>query len=168
MGVVVEVWPVAADKLGIWLVSGADAWRSPRVPSDSEPHFEVETLLLEHAMPDATLLHSTSWRPDGPTVVLTYVAVIPVAEPVRVRWAAALPVSEQLLPAVGNPPPHGAAEIPVPRYIDVLHHGLRHMRFLLDTDASAREALTGHWAEHLEQLTPVLAGMYGVSPDTTQ
>lgn len=78
----------------------------------------------------------------------------------RDRWPAALPVSAELLPAVGNPPPHGAAEAPVPRYIDVLYHGLRHLRFLIDTDASARESLTGYWTEHLGRLSPLLAGMY--------
>ncbi len=160
MGAVVEVWPVAADEIGIWLASGGDAWRSPRIPADSEPHFEVESLLLAQGMGGATLLHSTSWRADGPTIVLTYIAVLPVDGLVRERWTGALPVSEDLLPTVGNPPPHGAAEIPIPRYVDVLHHGLRHLRFLLDTDATARQALTGHWVEHLTRLSPVLAGMY--------
>lgn len=28
------------------------------------------------------------------------------------------------------------------------------------TDASARAALVGHWADHLAQLEPALAGMY--------
>jgi hypothetical protein len=160
MGAVVEVWPVAADEIGIWLASGGDAWRSPRIPADSEPHFEVESLLLAQGMGDVTLLHSTSWRADGPTIVLTYIAVLPVDGLVRERWAGALPVSEDLLPTVGNPPPHGASEIPIPRYVDVLHHGLRHLRFLLDTDATARDALTGHWVQHLTRLSPVLAGMY--------
>lgn len=160
MGAVVEVWPVAADEIGIWLASGRDAWRSPRIPSDSEPHFEVESLLLAHGM-SATLLHSTSWRPDGPTIVLTYIAALPTnGLLVRERWASALPVSEDLFLAVGNPPRHGAAEIPIPRYVDVLRHGLRHLRFLLDTDGSAREALTGHWVTHLTRLSPAFAGMY--------
>jgi hypothetical protein len=160
MTVVVEVWPVAADEHGIWLVSGGDAWRSPAIPADSEPHFEVELLMASHDSWPPRLLHSTSWRPDGPAIVLTYMAVLDAPGLVCSRWSAARPVSADLLPAVGNPIPHGPAEIPVPRYIDVLHHGLRHLRFLLDTDASARTALTGHWALWLEQMRPALAGMY--------
>ncbi|MQA15580.1 MAG: hypothetical protein GEV09_15865 [Pseudonocardiaceae bacterium] len=160
MGVVPEVWPVAADELGIWLLSGRDAWRGDRIPADSEPHFEVEGLLYAHRVERAALLHSTSWRPDGPHVVLTYMAVIGVNELVRDEWPAALPVSAELLPHVGNPFPHGPTEVPVARDIDVLHHGLRHLRFLLDTDSSARDALTRWWKEHLSQLTPTLAGMY--------
>ncbi|MGH3985711.1 MAG: hypothetical protein ACRDTZ_00130 [Pseudonocardiaceae bacterium] len=160
MNVVVEIWAVAADEHGIWLVSGRDAWRSAPIPSDSEPHFEVETILLGHDLPSPVLLHSTSWRPDGPHIVLTYVAVIPVTDLVRGRWPTALPVSADLLPVVGPPPAHGAAEVPVPRYVDVLHHGLRHLTLLRATDTTAREALGGHWATHLDRLEPALAGMY--------
>lgn len=160
MNVICEVWPVSADEHGIWLVSGGDAWRSPAIPADSEPHFEVELLLASHGADQPSLLHSTSWRPDGPTIVLTYMAVLDSPGLVLSRWPTARPVSADLLPAVGNPAPHGPVEVPVPRYVDVLHHGLRHLRFLADTDASARTALTGHWVTWLEQMRPALAGMY--------
>ncbi len=160
MGVVPEVWPVAADELGIWLLSGGEAWRGGRVPADSEPHWDVEAILHHHRIQQPALLHSTSWRPDGPHVVLTYMAVIAVDELVRADWPASVPVAAELLPHVGNPLPHGPAEVPVPRDVDVLHHGLRHLRFLLDTDSSARDALTGWWQQHLAQLAPVLTGMY--------
>lgn len=160
MNVIVEVWPVTADEIGIWLLSGGDGWRSAPVPSDSEPHFEVELMLHRHDVSGAALLHSTSWRPDGPHIVLTYVAVLHLPGLIREHWPIALPISADLLPTVGNPPPHGAAEIPVPRHIDVLHHALRHLRFLMDTDSSARAALVGHWPGHLKQMRPALAGMY--------
>ncbi len=160
MGVIVEVWPVAADQAGIWLLSGQDALRSDRIPSDSEPHWEVETLLGYEGQDKAALLHSTSWRIDGPHIVLTYMAVVAAADLVRADWPGAMPISDELLPTVGNPAPHGAAEVPAPRYVDVLMHGLRHLRFLLDTDAGAREVLTGRWTQHLAAMEPALAGMY--------
>jgi hypothetical protein len=160
MGLVVEVWPVAADPAGIWMLSGSDAWRSDRVPADSEPHFEVEMLLYRRACPGAALLHSTSWRVDGPHCVLTYMAVVDLPDLVLDTWQTARPVSPGLLPALGNPPAHGPAEPPAPRHLDVLMHGLRHLRFLLDTDAVAREALGGEWPQHLTSFTPALAGMY--------
>jgi hypothetical protein len=159
MNVVVEVWACAADELGIWLV-GDDAWRSAPIASDGEPHFEVELLLAGRGAVSPVLLHSTSWRPDGPTVVLTYVAVLPCAGLVLDEWPTAQPVSVDLLPAVGKPYAHGAAEVPVPRYIDVLHHALRHLTYVVGTDATAREALAGHWMCHLATLRPTLAGMY--------
>ena len=158
MGVIVEVWPVAADQTGIWLLSGQDALRSDRIPSDSEPHWEVENLLGYGEK--AALLHSTSWRIDGPRIVLTHMAVIATADLVRADWPGAMPIAAELLPTVGNPAPHGAAEVPAPRYVDVLMHGLRHLRFLLDTDAGARGVLTGRWAQHLAAMEPALAGMY--------
>jgi hypothetical protein len=163
LNVAVEVWPIAADEHGIWLTSGSDAWRSPPIPASSEPHFEVELLIAANDQPQPALVHSSSWRPDGPHVVLTYVAVFETDGLVLDRWPGALPVSADLLPAVGNPPPHGAAEVPIPRYVDVLHHALRHLAWLQRTDDSARAALTGHWETHLDRMRPALSGMYGDS-----
>lgn len=158
--VVVEVWSISADACGIWLVSGGDAWRSAAIPADSEPHFEVELLLAGHDAASPVCLHSTSWRPDGPTVVLTYIAALVNSGVVLSQWPAALPVSADLLPVVGKPHPHGATEVPLPRYIDVLHHALHHLAYLVRTDGTVRAALPGYWAEHLADLESALAGMY--------
>lgn len=162
MTVRVEVWPVAADKLGIWLVSGEDAWR-PALPvmADSEPHAEVELALAERGASDkAALLHSTSWRVDGTSLVVTYLAVIRCDSLVREDWPNALPLSAELPAAVGTPPTNSAVEPPAPRYVDVLMHAIRHLRFLLDTDGTARAALDEQWHRHLAPLEPALAGLY--------
>lgn len=156
MNVTVEVWPIRADQYGLWLVSGEDAWRSSPIGADSDPHFEVELLLSSHDMPPARLLHSTSWRPDNTSIVLTYIAVLETSEP----SPGARPITCDLLADVGNPTPHGAADAPIPRYSDVLHHGLRHLSFLLNTDAEAANAIAG-WCTHwVSQMQPALAGMY--------
>lgn len=160
LGVVVEVWPLAADEIGIWLTSGRDALRSDRIPADSEPHDEVRYVLARDGVPSPLLLHSTSWRMDGPHLVVTYTAVLPCEGLVRSRFPKAPPLSPELPDAVGRPFPHDAADAPIPRYCDVLLHGVRHLRFLRDTDASAREALTGLWSEHLDGFESALAGMY--------
>jgi hypothetical protein len=169
MPVFVEVWPVAADFLGIWLVSGDDAWR-PRVPvmSDSEPHAEVELELSVHGLAgQAALLHSTSWRVDGPRLILTYVAAFSVPHLVKDEFSAALPLALEAATAVGPPPTHAAADPPAPRYIDVLFHAIRHMRFLRDHDATANAALGATWLEKLSEYTPALAGMYQQVHDPT-
>ncbi|WP_433346028.1 hypothetical protein [Micromonospora sp. CA-111912] len=173
MAVWVEVWPVAADQVGLWLLSGGDAWRPGLpVPSDSEPHAEVELELAGRAAKDsASLLHSTSWRVDGPRVILTYIAVVEVTGLVRDQWPDALPIDLALAEAVGRPPTNAANDAPAPRYVDVLLHALRHLRFLIDYDATAAEALTGTIRGHLLPLAPALAGMYGerhLSPSPTQ
>ena len=68
----VEVWPLAADETGIWLLSGGDAWRTGPVPADSDPLFEVKLLVGQHHPEmQLDLIHSTSWRVDGPSVILT-------------------------------------------------------------------------------------------------
>ncbi|MBN6057208.1 hypothetical protein JYK22_35115, partial [Nonomuraea sp. RK-328] len=159
--VIVEVWPVAADDVGLWLISGADAWRSEAIRQDSDPHSAVENVLERNgALEGVKLLHSTSWRADQTSVILTYVAVIGCKAFVRDRWKEAAPINPALPDAVGKPNEVHAAEAPIPRYIDVLMHGLRHLQFLLQTDSSARSALCGKWPEHLAVFRPALAGMY--------
>jgi hypothetical protein len=161
MGVRVELWVVAADQAGIWLLNGDDAWRSDRISADEDVHAEVELLAYGHA-PDLALsvIHSTSWRQDGPGIVLTYVAIGQAGEFVQDRWPHALPITTQLLELVGRPYPHDAAQAPVPRHLDVLVHSVRHLRFLRDTDAPTRDAMSADWRQHLEAFEPALAGLY--------
>lgn len=162
MSVQAEVWPIAADSAGLWLLSGSDAWRSGPIPQDGDVHFEVENLLTDNALLDSALIiHSTSWRPDGPFVTLTYVAVVAnEAAPVLDRWPAAKPISLQLADMVGPPGTNAATDPPIPRYVDVLLHAIRHLCFLRDEDATVAQNLDSTWRRHLEALRPALAGMY--------
>jgi hypothetical protein len=161
MTVIPEVWPVAADRVGIWLISGDDAWRTAAVPADSEPHFELEMELTAHGVRDqVTMMHSTSWRIDGPHLIVTYMAVVAADDLARGIWQGARPVTATLAAAVGKPPLHAPTEAPAPRYIDVLMHGLRHLRFLMNTDTANAEAMGPLMRQHLEPLQPALAGLY--------
>lgn len=156
----VEVWPVSADSVGLWLISGSDALRSDVIAHESDPHTTAEVLLSEHAeTAEVKLLHSTSWRAEEGDVILTYVAIISCTDLVRDQWKQASPISPALPEAVGKPIPVQANEAPIPRYIDVLMHGLRHLRFL-HTDSVARAALCGRWKGHLVAFLSALAGMY--------
>lgn len=156
----VEVWPVGADQAGLWLISSDDAWRSMPLSADKEPHQSVEDILAGEGATEITLMHSTSWRIDEASVMLTYMAVVNCHDSVRDEWPEARPISVELMDVVGKPLPTEPTTQPLPRYVDVLHHGLRHLRFLLDTDAAARAALTSTWRRHLAQLEPALSGMY--------
>ena len=176
MTVTVEVWPLAADEAGIWLLSDGDAWRHGPVWADSDVHWEVQTLLFQNELdpasalfvevptvrPAAKVIHSTSWRPDGPTIVLTYMAVVKAEGYVLDTWPHAAPVTSALPAAIGKAPPHGAAEVPVPRVADVLLHGIRHLRWLAtdEGDAETAAALDGNWLRHLAPLRPALATMF--------
>lgn len=160
MGVRLEVWPVAADRAGIWLLAG-DAWRSDRLDADARPHGEVELLAYRNA-PDLPIAvyHSTSWRYDDPGVILTYIAVASVGDHVQDYVPMARPVTLDLLATVGKPWPHRADEEPIPRYVDVLVHAIRHLRFLLDTDTETADALGPRWRRQLAEVRPALAGLY--------
>ena len=161
MPVIPEVWPVAADPLGIWLISGDDAWRTPAVAADSGPHFELDLELWARGVRDrVTLMHSTSWRADGPHLIVTYMVVVNADDLVRGIWRDARPITAKAADKVGRPPGHAADQPPAPRYIDVLTHGLRHLRFLLDHDETSAAALGETFRRHLTPLTPALAGMH--------
>jgi hypothetical protein len=162
MTVTVEVWPVAADETGIWLLSPDGPWPSPPIPADSEPHMAVELELIQHTvnLADVAVIHSTSWRTEHTSAILTYVAVVRTEGLVVGEWPDARPVSLELANHVGRPPTHGPMEPPAPRYVDVLYHALRHLRFLLTSDATVAAALTEAWGTHLASLTPAIAHMY--------
>jgi len=161
MTVRVEIWPVAADQVSLWLLSGNQPWQSGPVMADNEPHAELEYILSEHGvLQDAMLLHSTSWRVEGPSVILTYIAAITVHDLIRAAWPGAAPINLELAEVVGKPIPHTAIDAPTPRHIDVLLHGLRHIRFLQDTDSTNAGALDSLWRKYLAELSPAFATMY--------
>ncbi|WP_219504692.1 hypothetical protein [Nonomuraea ceibae] len=161
MNVRVEVWPVIADEIGLWLASGLDAWRSGNVSYDLGPRDEVQYILDKHEIGERLqVIHSTSWRAENGHVILTYIAAIHCPDLARKSWPEAAPISPDLAVEVGKPTPTPPTGEPVPRYIDVLLHGLRHFRFLTLTDGPAREALGDRWRQYLQAFAPALSGMY--------
>ena len=162
MGVIGEFWVVTADRVGIWLPEGGPLYTVP-VPADSEPHFEIELELLRLGLRDrVTLMHSTSWRTDYKLggLVVTYMVVVATDDLVRGIWPHARPVTLAAVEAVGKPEPHAPDAPPTPSHFDVLMHGLRHLRFLMDTDPSNAAAMGELLRRHLEPLEPALAGLY--------
>lgn len=161
MTVRVEVWALAANDEGIWLINGnGDAWRSRPLSADVDPHWPVQRILRKHgALGSSRIIHSSSWRAEDESVVLTYFAVIDCPE-IQAHWPGAHPVS-LLLPEIWGPPnTHAADQPPIPRHSDVLLHALRHLRYLEQNDATAAAALSPAWTRHLEAFEPALAGLY--------
>lgn len=169
----VEVWPVAADESGLWLLSDGSLLAPTPVGADGDPFADVGLVLdqigypargLDDAdRPGVLTVHSTSWRMSGPAVILTFIAAL---EPMnRVTYVADMdvvshPVALRLFDRVGRPATHGPGRAPQVRDIDVLMHGLRHFAFLVQHDATEAEALGPVWAQWLAQWQPTLAGMY--------
>jgi hypothetical protein len=162
MPVIAEGWVVAADRVGLWLVSGSGAWRTAPVPSDSGPHFELEMELFGHGITrdQVALMHSTSWRADGPHLIVTYMVVVNADDLVRGIWRDAMPITVKAADRVGRPRTHAPADPPEPSDFHVLMHGLRHLRYLLDHSATEAAAMGGLWRQHLEPFEPAMAQMY--------
>jgi hypothetical protein len=162
MTVTAEVWPVAADETGIWLLSPDGPWPSEPIPADSEPHLAVELELIQHTvnLADVAVLHSNSWRTEHTSAILTYVAVVRTPGLVLDTWPHARPVTTTLADHVGRPPTHGPLDPPAPRYCDVMLHALRHLAFLLPRDATVAAALDEQWGSHLAEFSPWIAEMY--------
>jgi hypothetical protein len=163
MHVIGEVFPLAADEAGIWLLSGDYPWSSLPVPADSSPVAECEWELVQHGAVAVLGPHQTSSRVDGAALITTHVAVIACPGPVRASWPQAKPVSPRIAKRVGKPPTHAANKAPEEvRQWDALTHGLRHLAFQLGPagDATLAEALDGNWGEHLAAWTPTLYQMY--------
>jgi hypothetical protein len=162
-----EVWPVAADETGLWLLGDGPRPSLP-VMDDAEPHDYAEMELMQAGMlADLAVLHSTSWRvtydpfTDRNHLVVTYVAVLRCSGLVREAWPDAIPITVEAADAeLGQVPTHGATEAPAVRHFDVLFHALRHLRFLFEHDATVAAALDSVWDGHLAELEPAIARMY--------
>lgn len=162
-----EVWPVAADETGLWLLGDRPRPSLP-VMSDAEPHDYAEMELMQACMWAATkVLHSTSWRVDHDRtqrcnyMVVTYLAVVACDGLVRGEYPDAIPITLAAADAeLGRVPTHGPTQAPAVRQFDVLFHALRHLRFLLVSDATVAHALPPVWGEHLAALDPAIARMY--------
>lgn len=163
MTVRVEIYPLAADEGGLWSLGGLRTVTPELVVmADSEPHAEVELAMARFGLTtdDVVALHSTSWRAEGTSVVLTYMAVVNLDRPARERFPQALPVTLEASGKAGKPIPHHPAEAPTPRYIDVLLHGIRHLHWLIEHDAPFAAVLNDHWRRALAPLKDLLAGLY--------
>jgi hypothetical protein len=169
----VEVWPVAADEDGIWLLSGVGPWAaSDAVPAGSTPWWEFQKVLqgrgVRSSVRDdlaakplltAVLNHQTSDRWDLTGQTDTFVSVLPDGTVLP----GARPVSLPAVAGMGRPVAHASvAEPDVITAAGVLLHTLRHLRHLVLFDATARRDMPPLMARHLEVLQPALAGLYEV------
>lgn len=161
-----EVWPVAADEQGVWLLEPEWPLLSLPIVRGSNPH-EASRLELQTRglYSPGMVLHQTSSRTDGPAEVATFLAIIPGSEPVPALFSEARPVSPVLAEVAGPPPTHAPDELPVFALWHVLAHGLRELWRLRMADATLRRAMdeqSPYLAEHLGSRAwqDVFAAMY--------
>lgn len=165
MHVTGEIWPVAADEHGIWLVSGRRPWTTRPFFDDTSFNAEFDGALAEHgaAWPARVGPHGTSCRIDGAFLVTVAVVAFGGAGSVRATWPQAKPIPLEIMAEVGKPPTHPANRVPDEvRQWDALVQALRHLAFQLTPygDAELADKLDGWWRPHLANWAPVLFRLY--------
>ena len=145
--------PVRAEIFMIWLnadrleLTGPDGARPWILQlADGEHPVEAVERIVRGLVGPPALVHSTSWRRDGPAVILSFVVVI---GPDQVTEMASAPIARAELArseATRAPASIGQAQ--------VLEHGLRHMAWLARDDEVVTAQLNARWRDALGAYVP--------------
>lgn len=145
--------PVRAEIFMIWLnvdrleltgPDGATPWIIQL--ADTEHPVEAVERIIAALVGPPLLVHSTSWRRDGPAVMLSFVVVI---GPAQVGGMSSAPIERAELArseATRAPTSIGQAQ--------VLEHGLRHLAWLVKDDEGVAGRLTDGWRDALGEYVP--------------
>lgn len=139
-----EVFVVACGEDGPVLTGpdGPQAWHV-QTHGGEHPMDEVRTV-VERTVPALALFHSTSWRWDHGSVVLTFLAVVPPE-----AAGPAVPIGREDLAR------SGATRAPeVIGSHQVLEHALRHLAWLAREDDVVADALDPRWHTALQGYVP--------------
>jgi hypothetical protein len=123
--------------------------RSAVVPSelgDADHPVEVVDRIVRDVVGEPRLVHSTSWRRDRASVILSVVVVI---DPVLVGEMESRPIGRAALARSGSTA--APTEIACDR---VVEHGLRHMPWLSVDDPVVRAELPVEWRAALADDVP--------------
>jgi pimeloyl-ACP methyl ester carboxylesterase len=139
----VEILPFYASEGAIrqYTPAGSGSWQ---VNFDPERHpGEVARAALAEIGSAPTVLHSTSWRIDEDSLILTYAAVL--SEPIEGQEFESVHIPPGGI-AIGS-----ATNAPESINVgEVVAHALRHLAWLRDKDEPIREALGERWKSLLE------------------
>jgi hypothetical protein len=123
---------------------GPDPWYI-EVGADDDP-VEVVSRISRNLMGEPLLVHSTSWRRARGSVILTFV-VVNRAE--QAPELPGIPIGRAELAR------SGATHAPMAiAYQQVLEHGLRHLAWLVNDDATVRSGLSREWKQVLAGYVP--------------
>lgn len=145
--------PVQAEVFVLWLDGNAPALTGPcgaqpwylEVGADEDP-LEVVAEAVRRVIGEPTVAHSTSWRRDRDSVVLSFVVVI---EPDLVAGMESVPVARSdLARSTATAAPRDIATA------QVIEHGLRHLAWLVRDDPAVSERLVGGWPAALGGYVP--------------
>ena len=123
---------------------GPDPWYI-EVGADDDP-VEVVSRLSRNLMGEPLLVHSTSWRRARGSVILSFVVVNRADQAPELPG---IPIGRAELAR------SGATHSPVAiAYRQVLEHGLRHLAWLVNDDATVRSLLSQEWKQVLSGYVP--------------
>ena len=145
--------PVQAEVFVVWLAGDHLELTGPCGPAPwlielgtTDHPVEVVTRIVRDVVGEPLLVHSTSWRRDRDSVILSFVVVIDGA---LVGSMASLPIARSELA-------RGEATA-APREIataQVVEHGLRHMAWLAKDDPVVAAELPAAWRDLLAEYVP--------------
>jgi hypothetical protein len=134
----------ANSRLNLTGPCGADPWYL-EVGADEDPT-AVVAAAIRRVIGEPVVVHSTSWRRDRSSVVLSFMAVIDRA---LLGGMTAVPVRRAELARGGAdtaPPDIGT--------LSVIEHGLRHLAWLVMDDPVVAERLDEGWRSVLSTYVP--------------
>jgi hypothetical protein len=123
---------------------GPDPWYI-EVGSDDDP-VEVVSRLSRNLMGEPLLVHSTSWRRARGSVILSFVVINRDGQAAELRG---IPIGRAELARSGTT----TAPIAI-GFAQVLEHGLRHLAWLVNDDATVRSVLSPDWKQVLAGYRP--------------
>jgi hypothetical protein len=145
--------PVRAEIFVVWLHGDRLELTGPDGPlpwviqlDDVEHPVQSVERIISGLVGAPILVHSTSWRRDGPAVILSFVAVV---SPEQAEGMASAPVPRAELArseATRAPATIGHEQ--------VLEHGLRHLAWLAEDDVVVAERLSPGWHRALADYVP--------------
>jgi hypothetical protein len=145
--------PVQAEVFVVWMNGdhleltgpcGAAPWYLEL--GDTDHPVEVVDRIVRDVVGAPRLVHSTSWRRERGSVVLSFVVVI---DPQRVGSMDSRPIGRAALAR------SGATAAPAAIAFDqVVEHGLRHLAWLAQDDPVVRAELSGPWRTALADYLP--------------
>ena len=132
----------SGDALELTGPCGAAPWLI-EVGREEHP-LETVRRIVEGSLPDLELLHSTSWRWDRQSVVLTFVAVVPDPSSMEHRPVDRAELARSSSTSAPDDIEHG----------QVLEHAIRHVAWLAAEDDVVRSTLDRGWHGILSAYVP--------------
>jgi hypothetical protein len=141
--VTIEVFTVCRRGGGLMLTGpcGAAPWL---IESGGEHPLETAVRIIEGALPDSLLVHSTSWRFERNAVILTFLAVIEEPGGMEVAPVGRTDLARNAEHSAPSEISHG----------QVLEHALRHLAWLAEDDDVVKRALDEGWHQTLASYVP--------------